>query len=373
MNPIPFLEPSFPSPSHVAADYAAIAARGVFTNGGPVEASFAHALEGWVGAGVHIALLSSCTAALELAIQALLPGGGGRVIVPSFTFAAGPLALLRLGYRPVFVDVLAATWQPDPDDAEAALVAAGPFCGVLLTNTFGVANAQISTWEEFARRHALPLIVDSAAGFGSFYPWNEPLGARGDCEVFSLHATKPLAVGEGGVLASRDLDVIDRVKRLRNFGFDSERRATMIGTNAKLTELAAAIGLRQLNVLSGRLSSRRRLQDAYIEQLAPLGIGFQPGAERSSVPFVSALLPTPALRDSLIIALGHMLVECRAYYNPPVHCQPVFDAVGPLRPLPVTSDLCARIISLPISDHLPAEAIIRVGRAAQALWSDHVA
>src|SRR5207249_2888343 len=112
--------------------------------------------------------------------------------------------------------------------------------------------------------------------------------------------------------------------QLKNFGFDGSRRSVSLGTNAKLSELAAAIGLRQLQALPSRLGLRQAVFDAYVESLEPIGLGFQPGARDSAMAFVPALLPSRELRDPLMTALEEAGVECRCYYNPPVHGQPVF-------------------------------------------------
>jgi dTDP-4-amino-4,6-dideoxygalactose transaminase len=288
-------------------------------------------------------------------------------VVPSFTFAAGPLAIRRRGLQPRFIDIDPVTWQPSLADAEVALAADNGVGGILLSNSFGVANAEIGAWEDLAHRHGIPLILDSAAGLGSTYPWHEPLGGRGSCEVFSFHATKTLAVGEGGALASRDLDVIAAVDRLKNFGFDGSHQAITAGTNGKLTELAAAIGLRQMEALPDRLRRRRAVFDAYISRLQPLGLEFQPGAERSALAFVSALLPSRAQRDALVAALDGVGVECRMYYKPPVHRHPVFAGLEGIRPLVGTEDLCSRIISLPMADGLDADAVARIGSTAEAI------
>lgn len=356
---VDFLTPTFPAPDVIASDYAAIVDRGIFTNGGPVEARFVSALEAWIGA-VHVSVTSSGMMALELAIQALLPTDRRKVLVPSFTFAAGPLALCRYGLDPLFFDVDAATWQPCFTEAEALLSTRTDVGGVLLTSTFGVANAEIARWEALAARHGLPLIIDSAAGFGSTYPWDEPLGRRGNCEIFSLHATKTLAVGEGGVIAVRDPEVRARVECLKNFGFDGARQATMMGTNGKLGEFASSIGLRQLEVLRDRVELRQGVLAEYRRRLEPLGITFQPGDDRAALAFVSVLLPPQTQRDDLTEALQRDGIQCRTYYNPPVHEQPAFAAFGGGLALPTTIDVCSRIISLPMADHLPKGAVDRI-------------
>jgi dTDP-4-amino-4,6-dideoxygalactose transaminase len=365
MTRIRLIKPTFPSVAEIAADYEAIVDKGVFSNGGPFEQRFKESLVAWIGNGVSVSLVSNATAALELAIRAVLGASvRKRVLVPSFTFAAGPLAVTRGGFTPLFIDIDADTWQPSLADAAAALDDYDDVGGILLTSTFGVANDAIADWERLAQKHGLPLIVDSAAGFGSRYPWGEPLGARGDCEVFSFHATKTLAIGEGGAVVSRDPIVAAAVDQLKNFGFDGNRQSAAVGTNAKLSELSSAIGLRQLASLPDRLRARQMILLSYRMRLESLGVAFQLGADRAAIPFVSARLPTGEWRDGFAAALEDGLVEFRTYYNPPAHRHSVFGERQLERALPATDDIAARIISLPMADDLSHDAIERIADAA---------
>ena len=238
MRAVRFLSPTFPPAEQVAADYAAIVARGVFTNSGPLERELSARAAAWVGVDVHATAVSSGTAGLELAIRATFDADRPLALVPSFTFAAAPLALRGAGYAAVFVDVDPVTWQPRADDAEAYLATHHPqVAGIVLAATFGVADEKLAGWERLAARYHLPLVIDSAAGFGAEHDDGPPLGARGTCEVFSLHATKMLAVGEGGLITSRNPELIARLDRMKNFGFDlgrADRQCTSDGTNAKL-------------------------------------------------------------------------------------------------------------------------------------------
>jgi dTDP-4-amino-4,6-dideoxygalactose transaminase len=229
--------------------------------------------------------------------------------------------------------------------------------GILLTNTFGTANASIERWEDLAGRAGIALVIDSAPGFASRYPWDEPLGARGDCEIFSFHATKTLSIGEGGAVSARDHGVIERINRLKNFGFDDEGRSQGLGLNAKLPELGSAIGLRQLEVLDKRLARRQDVLGCYGASLGPLGCRLQAGAMESAPPFVSVTLPSPRQRDTVGRALGAAGIGWRAYYNPPIHRQPAFAGVRSAGALTWTEDLAGRIISLPLDDELTAEDV----------------
>jgi dTDP-4-amino-4,6-dideoxygalactose transaminase len=361
VRPIPFLTVRLPDPALVAQDYAAIYRSGIVTNGGPVEQRFTAELERWIGNGVAVSVISNATTALQLACRALFDAQRRSVLVASFTYAAGPLAIRWAGFEPVLLDVTRASWQPDPDAAEQYLErAAGDVAGILLTSTFGTADAAIGRWEALAQRFGLPLVVDSAAGFGSSDEAGQPVGAHGDCEVFSFHATKTVAIGEGGALAARNHDLITRIDQLKNFGFDDEYQAQDVGLNGKLGELASAIGLRQLEALPDRLARRHEVLVAYVEELEPLGCEFQPGARHSAPPYVSTLLPSARAREALGSALDDRRIGWRTYYNPPVHRQPLFADAPTIGDLTVTEDLAGRMISLPLDEELSRDDVATV-------------
>lgn len=357
---VPFLSPTVPPVEDLVADYRAIIASGVFSNGGRMDRDLVAAVEAWVGGGVFATAVCNCTVGIELAVRATFLERP-RAIVPAFTFAAGPLALVSAGYTPDFIDVDVDTWQPSLDHARDILErSASEHAGVLLPATFGVANEQVAEWEELAAAHGLPLVIDSAAGLGAEYESGVRLGARGTCEIFSIHATKMVAAGEGGLVTSRDPDLIARLNQAKNFGFGPGRATVRWGTNAKLPELTAALALRQLEALPGRLCARREVQATYEQMLGPLGLRFQPGALHSAPAFVSALMPTERSRDEAIRALSDELIESRMYYNPPVHRHPYFAELAPAGALASTDELCSRIISLPISDGLSIGVVSRI-------------
>ena len=361
MRPIPFLTPRLPDPSSVANDYEEIFAAGIFTNGGPFEGRFAMELSRWIRNDVAVAVTASATVGIQLACKALFRADRPFVLVASFTAAAVPLAVVWSGYEPVVIDIEPDSWQPDVRMAERFLEKEGnDVAGILLTNTFGTANASIETWEALAHRFGIALVVDSAPGFASRYPSGESLGGRGDCEVFSFHATKTVAIGEGGAVASRDHNVIREINRLKNFGFDDERRSVDIGLNGKLAELGSAIGLRQLEMLEDRLARRREVLRWYISSLEPLGCEFQAGLMLAAPPFLSVALQTGSQRDRVGAALKRAEIGWRAYYNPPIHRQPSFAGVREAGALTITEDVSERIISLPLDDLLSPDDVTRV-------------
>jgi len=368
---IPFIRPSFPGSAELAEDFDEIVHANWYTNFGPKERQFARALGEYLGPDLHVATLANGTLALIAALQATL-GPGTRdsyLLMPSFTFIAVAQAALWTGYRPWFIDIDADTWQPSAPSARAILEhCRDRVAGILLANVFGVGNPQIGAWEDLAAEWELPIVLDSAAGFGSTYADGDRVGGRGACEIFSLHATKAFAVGEGGALVSRDPGLVERVHHFQNFGFTGSRESTQLGMNAKLQEINAAIGLRQLVGLDRRLASRRNVLKCYRAELTGVGLRFQSNAEASSLCFGSVCCTSADHKAAVLASLREHAIQARDYYNPPQHLHPYFLANPELvksAGMRVTEDICSRIVSLPIHDYMASDDVARVVAAVQ--------
>lgn len=367
---IPFIRPSFPMPAELAEDFEAIVQANWYTNFGPKEREFAGALGAYLGPDLHVATLANGTLALIAALQVTLgPGTRDRyLLMPSFTFVAVAQAAQWTGYRPWFIDIDPETWQPSIASAGAVLESSREHvAGILLPNVFGVGNPDIDAWEKLAAEWQLPIVIDSAAGFGSAYADGRPVGGRGACEIFSFHATKPFAVGEGGALVSRDPELIEMTHRFQNFGFEASRDCTQLGMNGKLQEISAAIGLRQLVGLDRRLASRRKVFDCYRAELAQFGLQFQPNAEASSLCFASVCCTSAGQKAAVLASLSEHAIQARDYYNPPLHRQKYFVSDSELQSadLPATEDICSRIVSLPVHDDMASDDVARVLAAVQ--------
>ena len=246
-----------------------------------------------------------------------------EVMVPSFTFAATAAAIAWAGYEPVFVDVDPDGWHLAPDALEAALASRkGAVAAVLACSTFGAPPpaATSAAWTRLADAAGVPLLVDSAAGFGSRDEELRPLGCQGHAELFSFHATKPFAVGEGGLLTTRDRGLAQRMSALANFGLDADRQVNGVpGLNAKMDEWHAATALAALDGFEDVLARRRRRL-----ALEPLGFSFQAGAERAAGQFLPALATTPEMRERTLAEARAREVELRTYFDPPLHRMPGF-------------------------------------------------
>lgn len=347
---LPFIRPLFPTGEELSTDFARIVEANWYTNFGPQERAFKAALEGWMGEGCHVVTFANATVALLAAIQVRLGRGDGskRILVPSFTFASGPQAIEWCGYEPLLIDIERSTLQPSLADARRAL--AEPDHGVaaiLLCNTFGIGNGDIAQWEALALESGLPLIIDSAAGFGSTYPGDRPVGTAGTCEVLSFHATKPFAIGEGGAIVTRDAALAASLTEFTNFGFHEAQGAIALGLNGKLNEFGAAIGLRQLVGFAESVASRQSVVARYMAEL-PATFTFPERLEFSSVCFATMLLPDRSHRDAARERLLRRGVEARTYYSPPIHAQPYFAGVPSVNGYAVTEEIVDRILSVPV-------------------------
>ena len=367
MNDIRFLRPQLPSLEDVGRYFAAAEEERWFSNAGPCQRLLTQRLSSFVGDGAHCVLVANATLGLMVALRALLDSSSRNareVIVPSFTFAAVVDAITWCGLEPVFADLEAETWHLDPEQLELAIEKRGHgLAAVLACSTFGTAPpmAVRQRWEAACARANIPLLVDSAAGFGTLDEAGQPLGRQGNAEVFSFHATKPFAMSEGGVVVTEDVDLATEVGLLINFGLD-DRRAPLRthGINAKLSEIHSAIGLAVLDTYDEVLESRRSLARRVRRALESVGFSFQPGSERSTWQFISTLAPSGGARDAVLAHAPRAGIELRSYFAPPLHESPPYTSAHRLNPLPVTKDLSRRILSLPLANDLTDGEVRRI-------------
>jgi dTDP-4-amino-4,6-dideoxygalactose transaminase len=368
MEPVRFLSPQLPPFSEVGEYFKLAEQERWFANRGPCHRLLTSRIEAWMGNGAQGVLVANGTLGLMVALRALLDErdhAAGHVIVPSFTFAATVNAVLWSGLTPVFVDVDPKTWHLAPDALERALqICEGKVVAAVPCSTFGTPPPveQRRAWEHVCSAAGVALLVDSAAAFGARDEDGMRLGAQGDAELFSFHATKPFAIGEGGMIATSDDRLARKLVRLTNFGFDDTRvvsDSSLVGMNAKLSEIHAATGLAMLDTYDEVLIRRRNLADAIRSPLSKNGFIFQEGCERSTSQFVPALAPTVAVRERVLQLAARAAVELRTYFSP-LHQFPAFRAYPRIGTLAVTEDLSARILSLPLANDLSQEAIDRI-------------
>jgi dTDP-4-amino-4,6-dideoxygalactose transaminase len=316
-----------------------------FTNFGPLSRRLERLLcETWGGPEAVCVSTSSGTAAL--AAPLIARGVSGRVILPAFTFPATLSAIRMAGAEPVLVDVNPRDWRLDVDTLRRALDATGARSAIVLC-PFGLR----SDFEPHARIVAArggTLVVDNAAGLGVAA---RPVPVSPHAfEACSLHATKPFAVGEGGlVFAHRSQE--ESLRRALNFGLrpGSPTDLRGWGINGKLSELHAAVGLAAACGFQERLARRRSLVSSYCAAARGRdGVQTCTDPDAGAWQFFPLLLPEAAAAERFVAEAAARGMETRRYYAPALSTLPDVDRLGPC---PVAEDLSARMCCVPVYSH----------------------
>lgn len=313
-----------------------------FSNGGPLGRRLEDRLAARIGGERAVGLVSSATAGLTAALLAL--DVRGRVVVPAFTFPATLHAIELAGCEPLLCDIDPATLELCPRAAAAALGAER--CGAVLhVRAFGLCR-ELSGIEQVARAAGVPLVIDLAAAFGGREPSGRPVGHAGDVEVFSFHATKVFAIGEGGAVAA-GTELLERIRHTGNFAIAGSD-VTARGLNAKLSDIAAAIGHAMLDQLDQQVAARRSAAAELLLAASSLGARV-PGAGAGMPPWqcIPLVLADAGARDGALASLAADGIEGRAYYCPGLHRATAW-ARQPARHLPGTDDVAARSFCMPI-------------------------
>ncbi|HEY7074352.1 MAG TPA: DegT/DnrJ/EryC1/StrS family aminotransferase [Solirubrobacteraceae bacterium] len=315
------------------------------------EAEFAAACGARACVGV-----ASGTAALTLALRAAGIGAGDEVIVPAHTFVASALAVLHAGATPVFCDVEPDTALIDP--ASAATVITERTAAVLAVHLYGQA-CEMDALAALARRHGLLLVEDAAQAHGAGYR-GRSVGSLGDVAAFSFYPTKNLgALGDAGAVCTDDLDLADRMRRLRHLGERRKGEHVALGYNERLDGMQAAFLRAKLTRLSAGNRARREAAAAYREGLRDL----HTLVERDHTPSVNHLFPVRvADREAARAHLRRRGIETGVHYPRPAHRHPAWDGVlaEPAVPLPNATAWAAEELSLPMFPELRRDEIERV-------------
>lgn len=343
----PFARPLVPPPDEWLGFLAPAYEHRWFANGGPVAERLERELAAYCGAADREAVLvSSATAGLTAALMGLEVRG--KVALPAFTFPATAHAVCLAGCTPVLCDVDPVTWELTPDAAAAAIAEQG--CrAVVHVRPFGLCR-DVEALEAVTRAAGVPLILDSAAAFGGALADGTRVGGQGDAEVFSFHATKVFAVGEGGVVLAPPATA-ERLRHVINFSL-APGDVTGPGLNAKLSDLSAAVGLAMLRRLDEHIEVRAcavgRLERVAAEAGASMGPQDCGAPPWQGLPL---LLRDARARAAALATLHRSGVEGRTYYAPGLHRTAAFRAFAPAA-LPVTDALAARMLCLPVYSDL---------------------
>lgn len=327
------------------------------TNDGPFVRELEHRLADYLHVE-HCVAVCNATVGLEVLARAL--GLKGEVIVPAFTFVATAHAFAWLGLQPVFCDVEPNTHTLDPDDVAKLLTpATAAVVGVhLWGNTCDVDALQKQT-----AQHRTPLLFDAAHAFASACRGRR-VGGFGNGEVFSFHATKFFNTFEGGAITTNDASLARELKLLRNFGFAGYDAVASLGTNAKLNEISAAMGLTSLDNLDAVLELNRKRFRQYERIIKALpSCRFVPAADESNYQYVVIEVDSDRAgltRDQLLTILWAENVRARRYFYPGCHRVPPYERPE-TRSLPVTERLADQVIVLPAGGSVDENNVDEIG------------
>lgn len=352
MNTIRLIQPDLPDLESIAGPLRDILESGKITNFSKYVTEFENLAAEYLGAGV--ATTSSGTQGLLFALQALGLTRGQEVVLPSFTFMATAQAVLFAGGIPVFAEV-----EDDltisPADLEELLYRHKNVDVVIGVHTYGLpcrVDEIQQVVDEAGRKRGkrIALLYDAAHAFGSSLNGRR-VGALGDVEVFSLSVTKALVSVEGGMVSSRNEKLIERIRKMRNYGIEDSYNAHYPGLNGKMSEFHAIVGLYNLRRLDEYLEARQRSARYYLDCVQrQTRFEVLPWPEGVTHTFKDFTVLTPdhldGRRDAVIAFLKERGVETRAYFYPPVHEQCFFQRFAD-RPLPRTEILARRVITLP--------------------------
>ncbi|MFN7918905.1 MAG: DegT/DnrJ/EryC1/StrS family aminotransferase [Bryobacteraceae bacterium] len=368
-------EPAFRAPLHVGRPNLGdrqtflqlveqILDRRWLSNDGPVLHAFESRAQEILGVK-HAVATCNATVGLELALRATCPLG--EVIMPAYTFAATAHAAKWCGYTPVFADVDGRSHQLTAALVEPLIT--NRTVAILAVHLWG-ACGEAEALEVLGATRGIPVLFDAAHAF-SCATGGRRVGNFGHAEVFSFHATKFVNSGEGGLVTTNDDDLAQRLRLMRNFGFMGYDNVVALGTNAKMNEFCAAMGLSCLEAMDAIIAANRANWEAYrhcITALPGLKLYENPLADRSNHQYVVIeVVPSEAglTRDELVSVLHEENVYARRYFYPGCHRIPIYRGLQ-VGSLPVTDRLADTVMVLPTGTTVGEAEIDRISAILQS-------
>jgi perosamine synthetase len=329
---------------------------GWLSQGRRVE-EFEQAIASHVGAQ-HAVAVSSCTAALHLALVAAGVAPGDEVICPSFSFIATANAIVHAGAMPVFVDIDPRTYNIDAAQVESAITERTS--AIVPVDQIGLA-ADLRHIRELAQLHGLVIVEDAAAALGATVD-SERVGSRSELTCFSFHPRKSITTGEGGMITTDDAGVAARLRRLRSHGASTSdlvrhgangtdiETYEELGFNYRMTDIQAAIGCVQVTRLNAILSEREAVADRYIDMLAGderVRLPYSPPGSRHTYQSFCVGLPSEAVRGAVMSELAQQAIATRRGVMA-IHLEPPYRGRFPGRLLPITERASRETMLLPL-------------------------
>ena len=306
----------------------------------------------------RIVAVTNGTVALQMAIRALKLKG--EIITSPFSFIATTSAIIYEGCTPVFADINRETFNLDPAKIEAAI--SPRTVAIMPVHVFGN-PCEIDAIDAIARKHHLKVIYDAAHAVGCEYN-GRALLSYGDISATSFHATKMLNTAEGGGCAASDEELHRRLQELRFFGYNEAKDVEIDGTNAKMTEVHAALGIANLKYLDAALADRKRKYELYKKILSARGeLKFQKLNGKCNCSYFPVVFPS---EEALLKAEAALLkdnIVPRRYFYPSLNTYTTI--VKPIS-MPNSEFLADRILCLPLYFRLAEEDVVRIAETVKA-------
>ncbi|BFP42781.1 DegT/DnrJ/EryC1/StrS family aminotransferase [Flavobacteriaceae bacterium GF1] len=332
---------------------------------GPNVSGFEKSIEDYLGNDVHVAALSSGTAAIHLGLKLLEVGPGDEVLCQSFTFSASANPITYLGARPVFIDSELETWNMSPELLEMAILqrleAGVKPKAIIAVHLYGMPY-KVGEIHAIGEKYGIPILEDSAEALGSSWA-GQNCGTFGEIAILSFNGNKIITTSGGGALVSKDINKKEKAVFLATQARDNapHYQHSEIGHNYRMSNVLAGIGRGQMEVLEDRVAGRRRNYRYYLEELNDIeGLSFLPEPQGMfSNRWLSCILtPSFAIREEIRKALANENIESRPLWKP-MHLQPVFENV-PSFADGTSEDLFERGLCLPSGSNLSLEDLERV-------------
>lgn len=368
--PLPLLRPRLPSAQALLPYLERIDTNNFYTNFGPLNKLLLDRLTQWqqlqFGRMVYGVTTANATLGIELVITDLKLPPGSRILLPALTFIATATAIIRCGHVPVVADVDAETWLLTPESLakELDLESLG---AVVPVASFGMPQ-NVNAWRTWSERTGVPVIVDAAAAFGA------QSSQRNIPIIFSLHATKSLSTGEGGLILTEDPEQAQRLAQMTNFGIGA--LSTVGSSNAKMSEYHAAVGHAGFDVWSHSCDKRIALHAQYRQILSDAcgdRMRFQKDTGLRAPTTMVIEFKDPYVREKAEHICEHEGIQTRRWYQPLIHEHPA--VVGVLAPFQMTHaiKLAQRLLGVPFHLDLSRQDLERVAAALQvALGHNHL-
>ncbi|MBP3977960.1 DegT/DnrJ/EryC1/StrS aminotransferase family protein [Microbacterium sp. BLY] len=329
---------------------------------GPEVAAFEQEFSAHFVPGRPSVAVNSGTAGLHLGLLAAGVGPGDEVIVPSFTFAATGNSVALTGGTPVFVDIEPDTFSLDPEAVAAAITPKTK--GILPVHLYGH-PARMRELEALAAERGVALYEDAAQAHGAALD-GRPVGSFGEFAMFSLYPTKNMTSGEGGMVTTATDEIARRVKLLRNQGMERQYENEIVGFNARMTDIHAAIGRVQLTKVDAWTKTRQ--ENAAFLDANLQGVVVPPVADGAVHVYHQYTIRVPEDRDGFVAALkSEHNVGAGVYYPIPNHRLPSLAHFAPGLDLPETERAAREVASLPVHPSLSRDDLERIVAAVNAV------